>query len=164
MSIRSRIIALLLAALLAAAAIPALADYGAVAAKSTRLYAFSNRTGAVGTLPKYTAVVVRSKRSGTACIRYGGKTYYVAAKALTDPWKTTVSKLHAKGIDDLWDLNRYTRKSCYVYDYPSTHANRRKIKKNVDMDACWVKNGWTLVVRNGYFGYIKSKYLGMRKM
>lgn len=159
-----RIKTALIIMMLLALATPAIADYGAVASRKAKLYTDEELVSEVGTLAKYTAVVVQKVSSGVARIKHDGKVYFVSNKALTKPWDTLEARLHSKGIDTTWEYNRYTKKSCYVYTYPSKSAAKKKVKKNLDLSACHVKDGWTLVECNGYYGYIQSKYLGKRTM
>ena len=160
---RVRILVLTVVLLMALAA-PALASYGAVANTKLKLYKKPNLTSAARSVSKYTALVVKETRNGVAKVKYRGETYYVPAKSLTKPWEDLEKKMHDKGIDDMWEFNRYLKEGDYVYCYPKKSASRREVKRDMVVWACYEKNGWTLVECNGYYGYIKSKYLGKKSM
>lgn len=162
---RTRLVAVLLIALLLSASIPAFALQGAVAKKTTTLYTDSDMKGRIGTLSKYTAVLVEDVASGVACIHHEGSIYYVSAKALCRPWEDLVAELLSEGIETTWEYNRYTIQDCYIYNYPSKEAGRKKkIEKGTDVTACYEKDGWTQVLIDDYYGYIRSENLKMRHM
>ena len=145
-------------------AVPAFASYGAVAKDSTTLYTDSDMGSPIGTLKKYTAVIVDQVTSGTARIIYEGNVYYIANRALCLPWDELEASLLKKGIETTWDYNRITIRDCYIYNYPSPYAAKKTVKKDKEFMACWEKDGWTLVEGNGYYGYISSEDLVMQHM
>ena len=121
--------------------VPAFASYGAVAKDSTTLYTDSGRGSPIGTLQKYTAVVVDYVESGTAKIIHGGNLYYVANKALCLPLDELEASLLKKGIETMWDYNRITVRACYIYNYPSEKAVKQAVKKDKGVMACWERDG-----------------------
>lgn len=154
----------MLVVLLVASATPAFASYGAVARDSTTLYTDSDRGSPIGTLEKFTAVIVDYVASGTARIIHEGNIYYVANKSLYLPWDELEADLLKKGIETTWDYNRIAIRDCYIYNYPSLTATKKAVKKDSEFMACWEKDGWTLVEGNGYYGYISSSDLIMQHM
>ena len=149
----------LVIALLAALTTPAMAAYGAVANAKVKLYKKPNLTDADGTLSKYTAVVVKEAKSGIAQIRYDDETYYVPEAALSRPWEDIQSNMKALGVDMSWQYNRFLKSGCYAYIRPEKSRDSIRLKRHMVVWACYEKDGWTLVECNGYYGYIKSKYL-----
>ena len=150
---------MLVIALLAALTVPALADYGAVANAKVKLYEDPQMTDGSGTLSKYTAVVVKETKSGVACIKHDGKTYYVPEAALSRPWEDIKDEMKAMGVDASWQYNRFLKRSCNAYVRPDKDSDNIALKRDMVVWACYEKGEWTLVECNGYYGYIKTKYL-----
>ena len=161
---KRKIIVFLVVIMAMACTVPAFASYGAVARDSTTLYTDSDRGSPIGTLEKFTAVIVDYVASGTARIIHEGNVYYISNKALCLPWDELEASLLKKGIETTWDYNRITLRDCYIYNYPSLFAKKRTVKKDKEFMACWEKDGWTLVEANGYYGYISSDDLIMQYM
>lgn len=159
-----RVISALVVLIILSTFVSAFASYGAVVKDSTTLYTDSDRGSPIGTLQKYTAVVVDYVESGTAKIIHGGNIYYVANKALCQPLDELETSLLNKGIETMWDYNRITVRDCYIYNYPSEKAVKQAVKKDKGVMACRERDGWTLVEANGYYGYISSGDLKMQYM
>ncbi len=155
-------VSLLLVVLIALSSATALADYGAVLKKDTRIYADAKMKNALGTIPKYLAVVVKSVRSGRAKVNLRGYTVYMKRQSLSRPWIDFQKKRRKQGIDHLEDCLRYVKKSCYVYDYPGTGAKKlAKVKRGRVLTGFKEKNGWSIVMdqTEKYYGYIKTSNL-----
>ena len=161
---KRRIIIILAVLLTIASAVPALASYGAVAKDSTTLYTDSDMGSPIGTLEKFTAVIVDYVESEIARIIHDGNVYYIANRVLGLPWDELEASLLKKGIETTWDYNRITIRDCYIYNYPSPYAAKKAVKKDKEFMACWEKDGWTLVEGNSYYGYISSDDLVMQHM
>jgi len=151
--------AVLTVVLLLALAAPALASYGAVTNAKVKLYEDPMLTDADGTLPKYTAVVVKETRSGIARIKYDGDTYYIPEATLSRPWEDIQTEMKAAGVDATWQYNRFLKSGCYVYTRPTKNSDKLRLKRHMVVWAICEKDEWTLVECNGYYGYIKTKYL-----
>lgn len=153
-----RIIALLLALSLMLAGAGALADYGAVLKQSAAVYASQAMRGAVGRLPKYTAVAVKSVRSGKAKVSVGGKTVWVRSKCLATPWKTLLARRVKAGIEHTEDLIRRVKRDAYIYAWPSAKAPRVRVKKGTILTGSIEKKGWSMVLDGDevYYGYIRT--------
>lgn len=157
-----RRIAFLLVVLIALSTATALADYGAILKKNAKIYSDAKMKNSLGTIPKYISVVVKSVKSGRAKINFRGYTVYIKSKYLSRPWITFQRKRKKQGIDHLEDCLRYVKKSCYVYDYPSTGAKKlKRVKKGRILTGFKEKGGWSIVMDSSekYYGYIKSSNL-----
>ena len=155
-------IALLLAILFALSTVSALADYGAILKKDAKIYADAKMHHSLGTIPKYIAVVVKSVKSGRAKINFRGYTVYMKSKYLSRPWIGFQKKRKKQGIDHLEDCLRYVKRSCYVYDYPSTSAKKlKRVKRGRILTGFKEKGGWSIVMDSSeiYYGYIKTSNL-----
>ena len=157
-----RRIAFLLVVLIALSTATALADYGAILKKNAKIYSDAKMKNSLGTIPKYISVVVKSVKSGRAKINFRGYTVYIKSKYLSRPWITFQRKRKKQGIDHLDDCLRYVKKSCYVYDYPSTGAKKlKRVKKGRILTGFKEKGGWSIVMDSSekYYGYIKTSNL-----
>lgn len=157
-----RRIAFLLVVLIALSTATALADYGAILKKNAKIYSDAKMKNSLGTIPKYISVVVKSVKSGRAKINFRGYTVYIKSKYLSRPWITFQRKRKKQGIDHLEDCLRYVKKSCYVYDYPSTGAKKlKRVKKGRILTGFKEKGGWSIVMDSSekYYGYIKTSNL-----
>ena len=156
-----RVFALVLALSLMFASIGALAEYGAVLKQSAAAYSSSTMRSAAGTLPKYTAVVVKSVRSGKAQLSVNGRTVWVCSRVLSTPWKTLLARRRKAGIGHTEDLIRIVKRDTYMYSYPSTKAPRIRVKKGTILTGSIEKKGWSMVLdrKAVYYGYIKTAYL-----
>ena len=155
-------LALLLVLLIALSSATALADYGAILKKNARIYTNAKMKTSLGKIPKYISVIVKSVKSGKAKINYRGKTVYIKGKYLSRPWIDFQEKRKKQGIDHLEDCLRYVKKTCYVYDYPSTGAKKlKKVKKGRVLTGFREKGGWSIVMDSSekYYGYIKTSNL-----
>ena len=140
----------------------ALADYGAILKKDARIYSDAKMKNSLGTIPKYISVVVKGVKSGRAKINFRGYTVYMKSKYLSRPWIDFQKKRKKQGIDHLEDCLRYVKKSCYVYDYPSTGAKKlARVKKGRILTGFKEKGGWSIVMdkTEKYYGYIKTSNL-----
>ena len=157
-----RKIALLLVLLIAISTITAQADYGAILKKNAKIYTDAKMKNSLGTIPKYIAVVVKSVKSGRAKINFRGYTVYMKSKYLSRPWIDLQKKREKQGINHTEDCLRYVKKSCYVYDYPSTGAKKlKRVKKGRILTGFKEKGGWSIVMdkTEKYYGYIKTSNL-----
>jgi len=155
-------IALLLIVLIVLFSVTALADYGAILNKDARIYADAKMKNALGTIPKYIAVVVKSVKSGSAKIDFRGNAVYMRRKYLSRPWIDFQKKRKKQGIDHLEDCLRYVKRSCYVYDYPSTSAKKlKRVRRGRVLTGFKEKGGWSIVMdkTEKYYGYIKTSNL-----
>ena len=155
-------IALMLVVLIALSSVTALAEYGAILKKDARIYADAKMKNALGTIPKYIAVIVKSVKSGRAKINFRGYTVYMESKHLSRPWIDFQKKRKKQGIDHLEDCLRYVKKRCYVYDYPSTSAKKlKRVKRGRVLTGFKEKGGWSIVMdkTEKYYGYIKTSNL-----
>jgi len=158
----ARIAALILVLTFLSSGVAALADYGAILNKNAKIYADAKMNKSLGTIPKYTSVGVRSVKSGKAKINFRGYTVYVRSKYLSRPWITFQKKRKKQGIDHLEDCLRYVKRSCYVYDYPSTSAKKiGRAKKGKILTGFKESGGWSIVLdySETYYGYIKTSNL-----
>ena len=162
MIVMKKKLALLLVLLIALSSATALADYGAILKKNARIYTNAKMKTSLGKIPKYISVIVKSVKSGKAKINYRGKTVYIKGKYLSRPWIDFQEKRKKQGIDHLEDCLRYVKKTCYVYDYPSTGAKKlKKVKKGRVLTGFREKGGWSIVMDSSekYYGYIKTSNL-----
>ena len=147
---------------LALSATAAFADYGAVLNRNARICTGADLKTKAGKLPKYTAVTVKSVKSGISEISWNGLTGWTRSKYLESPWETLVKALKEHGEETTERTPRYVRKTCYMYDYPSTKANRlEKVKKGTVLIGCGERNGWSIVTddKESFYGYIKTSNL-----
>ena len=149
---------MVLAVSLALASVGALAEYGAVMKQNAAVYDSADMRAAIGTLPKYTAVVVKSVRSGKAQLSVNGKTVWVRSESLAKPWKTLLAKRLKASIEHTEDMIRLVKRDCCIYTYPSVKAPRVRVKKGTILTGSIEKKGWSMVLDNNevYYGYIKT--------
>ena len=103
----------------------AMASHGDLTMKAAKLYADPAMTDYVGTIPAYTALVVRSNDSYTD-VYINGKVYYVSDTAL----------LNRNVLGDyVATLDRGTT----VYQRANTGASRYTLKKNCAVQICKVR-------------------------
>ena len=155
-------IALLLVVLIVLSTVTALADYGAILKKDAKIYTDAKMKNSLGTIPKYIAVVVKSVKSGRAKINFRGYTVFMKSKYLSRPWIDFQKKRLKQGIEHTEDCLRYVKKSCYVYDYPSTGAKKlARVNKGKVLTGFKEKGGWSIVMdrTDTYYGYIKTSNL-----
>ena len=157
-----RKIAFILVILIVFSTASALADYGAILKKNAKIYTDAKMRNSLGTLPKYLAVIVKSNKSGKAKINFRGYTVYIRSKYLQRPWIDLQKKREKQGIEHTEDCLRYVKKSCYVYDYPSTGAKKlARVNKGKVLTGFKEKGGWSIVMdrTDTYYGYIKTSNL-----
>lgn len=162
MLIMKKKLAFALICLLLLSSVTALADYGAIMRKNTNAYANSKLSTPVGTIPKYAAVVVKSVKSGKAKVSFRGYTVYVKSNSLQRPFDDYTYKEVVVEGGNTEDTIRYVKKTCYVYDYPSTKAHKlKKVKKGTILSGFMEKGGWSIVLdrSNTYYGYVKTSNL-----
>ena len=122
----------------------ALASHGDITVKAAKVYADSAMTEYVGTIPAYTALVVRSNDSYTD-IYYNGHVYYISTSALRN--KTKVGSFFAV-------LGKGTK----VYQQAKSGANSYTLKKSGAVQICAVKGDWALVQtlgERGLYAFVK---------
>jgi len=126
----------------------ALASHGDITIKAAKLYSDSAMTEYVGTIPAYTALVVRSNDSYTD-VYYNGKVYYTKGSNLLNK-----SRLG----DYLATLGRGTK----VYQRAESDANSYTLKKSGSVQICAVKGDWALVQtlgERGLYAFVKLEKL-----
>jgi hypothetical protein len=126
----------------------ALASHGDVTVKSAKVYADSALKQYVGTIPAYTALVVRSNDSYTD-IYYNGNVYYINSSALLN--KSVLGKYAA-----------ILKAGTKVYQQPAGDANTYKLKKSGVVQICKVKGDWALVQtmgERGLYAFVKVNAL-----
>ena len=126
----------------------ALASHGDLTIKATKLYKDSAMKEYVGTLPAYTALVVRSNDSYTD-VYYGGKVYYTKGSNLLNKSKTG---------NYVATLNTGTK----VYQRADSGANSYKLKSSGVVQICKVKGEWALVQtlgERGLYAFVKVEKL-----
>ena len=126
----------------------ALASHGDITVRAAKLYSDSAMTEYVGTVPAYTALVVRSNDSYTD-VYYNGKVYYTKGSNLLNK-----SRLG----DYLATLGRGTK----VYQRAESDANSYTLKKSGSVQICAVKGDWALVQtlgERGLYAFVKLEKL-----
>ena len=126
----------------------ALASHGDITIKAAKVYADSAKKEYVGTIPAYTALVVRSNDSYTD-VYINGKVYYISTSALLD------SAIYG---DYVATLDAGTK----VYQRASTNANDYTLKKAGAVQVCKVKGDWALVQTlgtRGLYAFVKIDQL-----
>lgn len=152
---RKTLVAVLAVALLLATFCgSALASYGDVTLKSVKAYADAEMKLCVGTIPAYTALVVRSN-DDFADVYIGGKIYYINSSALLD------RTIYGDYIATL-------RKGTKVYQRPTTSANTYTLKTDGVVQICKVHGEWALVQTlgsRGLYAFVKlSKLASISKV
>lgn len=126
----------------------ALASHGDITIKAAKLYSDSAMTEYVGTIPAYTALVVRANDSYTD-VYYNGKVYY-----------TKGSNLLNKSA--LGDYVATLGKGVKVYQRADSDANSYALKKSGLVQICKVKGDWALVQtlgERGLYAFVKIEKL-----
>ena len=142
------IIVLAVSLLLAMFCAQALASHGDITIKAAKLYSDSAMTEYVGTIPAYTALVVRANDSYTD-VYYNGKVYY-----------TKGSNLLNKSA--LGDYVATLGKGVKVYQRANSDANSYALKKSGLVQICKVKGDWALVQtlgERGLYAFVKIEKL-----
>ena len=122
----------------------ALASHGDLTVKAAKAYADSTMKEYVGTIPAYTAVVVRSNDSYTD-VYYNGHVYYINGANLLNKSK-------------LADYVALLGKGTKVYQRASSDANSYTLKKSGAVQICAVKGDWALVQtlgERGLYAFVK---------
>jgi len=116
----------------------AMASHGDITVKATKLYADSAMTMYVGTIPAYTALVVRSNDSYTD-VYVNGQVFYTNGSTLLN-------------VNKLGDYMATLSKGTTVYQRATTDANSYTLKKKGIVQICKVKGDWALVQTLGERG------------
>jgi len=122
----------------------AMASHGDITIKDAKVYSDPAMTDYVGTIPAYTALVVRSNDSYTD-VYINGKVYYVKDSVLLD--KTV-----------LGDYVAILGKGTTVYQRANTGAAKYTLKKNGVVQVCKVRGDWALVQtlgERGLYAFVK---------
>ena len=126
----------------------ALASHGDITVKSAKVYADSAMTQYVGTIPAYTALVVRSNDSYTD-VYYNGNVFYMTGSALLNR-------------NVLCDYAAILEKGTKVYQRPEGDANTYTLKKTGVVQICKVRGDWALVQtmgERGLYAFVKTSKL-----
>ncbi len=116
----------------------AMASHGDITVKTTKLYADSAMKAYVGTIPAYTALVVRSNDSYTD-VYINGQVFYTSGSTLLNKSK-------------LGDFVATLDKGAKVYQRATTDSNSYALKKKGIVQICKVKGDWALVQTLGERG------------
>ena len=126
----------------------AMASHGDLTMKAAKLYADPAMTDYVGTIPAYTALVVRSNDSYTD-VYINGKVYYVSDSALLNR-------------NVLGDYVATLDRGASVYQRANTGANRYTLKSSCPVQICKVKGEWALIQtlsERGLYAFVKLEKL-----
>ncbi len=126
----------------------ALASHGDITIKAAKLYNDSAMTEYVGTIPAYTALVVRSNDSYTD-VYYNGNVFYTKGSNLLN--KSRLGKYVAT-----------LSKGLKVYQRADSDANSYTLKKSGVVQICAVKGDWALVQtlgERGLYAFVKIEKL-----
>ena len=152
----------MLAILFSISSVSALAEYGAVLMENAVAYTEADLSGTEVVMPGFTAVVVKSEKSGKTEILFGGDTLYIDSESLGKPWEDFQEKRSKEGIEHTEDCIRYVKETCTVYDFPSTEAHSLKqVKEGTELTGFMEKDGWSIVMDESetYYGYIQTSFL-----
>ena len=116
----------------------AMASHGDLTMKAAKLYANPAMTEYVGTIPAYTALVVRSNDSYTD-VYINGQVFYTSGSTLLNKSK-------------LGDFVATLDKGAKVYQRATTDSNSYTLKKKGIVQICKVKGDWALVQTLGERG------------
>ena len=116
----------------------AMASHGDLTMKAAKLYADPAMTDYVGTIPAYTALVVRSNDSYTD-VYINGQVFYTSGSTLLNKSK-------------LGDFVATLDKGAKVYQRATTDSNSYTLKKKGIVQICKVKGDWALVQTLGERG------------
>ena len=122
----------------------ALASHGDITVKATKVYADAKMTVYRGTIPAYTALVVRSNDSYTD-VYYNGNVYYIDGSSLLN--KSKLGKYAAM-------LGQGTK----VYQRATTDAASYTLKDSGVVQICAVNGDWALVQtlgEHGLYAFVK---------
>jgi len=126
----------------------ALASTGDITIKAAKAYSDPAMKKYVGTIPAYTALVVRS-HDDYADVYVGGKIVYIDAATLLD--RPVIGKYTAK-------LSKGTK----VYQRATSSANAYTLKKSGTVQVCKVVGDWALVQTlntRGLYAFVKISSL-----
>lgn len=126
----------------------ALASHGDITVKAARAYADPTMKEYVGTIPAYTALVVRDNDSYTD-VYYNGKVYYINSSNLLNKSR-------------IYDYMAMLGKGTKVYQQASSGANSYTLKKNGVVQICAVKGDWALIQslgERGLYAFVKLEKL-----
>ena len=116
----------------------AMASFGDITIKAARAYTDTAMTEYAGTIPAYTALLVRAEDK-FADVYINGKVYYIKSSTLYG--RTIFGDYYAT-------LGEGTK----VYQRASTSANSYKLKKSGMVQICKVRGEWALVQTMGERG------------
>ena len=121
---------------------------GDLTIKSVKAYSDPEMTQYIGTIPKYTSVLVRAYGS-YAHIKYNGTNCYINPSALT------------QGKKDYSYMGKATlAKGATIYQRPSTSAKSVTNKKNCKVYVYGMKKGMALIRSSkGVYGFVASSSL-----
>ena len=126
----------------------AMASFGDITIKPAKAYSNAAMTDYVGTIPAYTALVVRSSDK-FADVYVNGEVYYIKPSALF-------------GKTILGDYVAILNKGTKVYQRASTAANTYRLKKAGIVQICKVRGEWALVQtmgERGLYAFVKLDQL-----
>lgn len=138
--------AVLAVLLLTALCVPALAMGGDVTVKDVKAYSDAAMKDLVGTIPAYTALLVRSYDS-YADVTLNGQVYYIDSSALM-------------GRDPDAKFTATLKRGTKVYQRATTDANSVRLAKASTVKVCKIKGGWALVQSTGKLGAYAFVKLG----
>ena len=136
--------ALAVALLLSMFCAQAMASHGDITIKNAKVYSDPAMKDYVGTIPAYTALVVRSNDSYTD-VYINGKVYYISKSALLN---------RSLACDYVATLDKGTK----VYQRASTAARSYTLKQEGAIQVCKVKGDWALVQTlgdKGLYAFVK---------
>ena len=122
----------------------AMASFGDITIKAAKAYTDSAMTDYAGTIPAYTALVVRANDK-FADVYINGKIYYIKPSTLYG--KTIFGDYYAT-------INKGTK----VYQRASTSARSYTLKKSGKVQICKVRGEWALVQtmgERGLYAFVK---------
>ena len=143
-----------LIALLSMSFVTALADYSRIANAKMPIYSSSSMSKKVGTVPKWTVVLVKSINGSVAKVSVNGKKGYTDTAYLADAYDISHYELYG---------TLFVTKKCKVYSYPSTKAKAKTVKKGLEVEIIKTDGKMYLIrtLDHNYMAYIPNIYLSM---
>ena len=126
----------------------AMASYGDITVKTTKVYADTAMKEYVGSIPAFTALIVRSNDSYTD-VYINGKVYYINPSTLLNK---------SLSCNYVAVLEAGTK----IYQRADTDAASYKLQKNSPVQICKVKGEWALVQslgERGLYTFVKISKL-----
>jgi len=132
----------------------ALAEYSRIANAKMPVYSDSALKHKIGTVPKWTSVLVKSTSSGVAKISVAGKKGYAKTSFLANAYDISPFELYG---------TLFVTKKCKVYIYPSTGSKGKALKKGLEVETITGNTKWTLVrsLNHKYMGYVLTRNLDL---